>query len=271
MLVLLASTAIFTSLALAGEPTSATIVSVYDGDTFTLNTGDKVRLRGINTPELRPAEAYGIEARDAVRDLVMNQKVTLIYGGPPGSNRDAYDRLVASVRFGDIDLSTYLLERGLGHLFVFPGEDMDIEAMKTAQNVAKATGIGMWSIEAYSGDLHITSFHANGIYGDDRTHINGEYLRVCNVSARPIELEGFTIRSNANSEGWTFPSLILPVGYNVKIYSGTGRDQIDPESQLEIYLGNSSPIWNDCSDVATIRDRYERVVDIRKHKPKKCQ
>jgi len=261
---------IFSSLALAGEPTTATIASVYDGDTFTLSTGDKIRLRGINTPELRPAEPFGIEARDAVRDLMMNQQVTLSYGGPPGSNRDAYGRLVASVRYGEIDLATYLLERGLGHMFVFAGEALDIEVMKTAQETAKAKGLGMWSIEAYSGDLHITSFHANGIYGDDRTNINGEYLRVCNVSSRPIELDGYTIRSNANSEGWTFPSLIIPVGHNVKVYSGTGRNQTDSETQLEIYLGSSSPVWNDCSDVATIRDRYEQVVDTRIHKPKKC-
>jgi len=264
-------TVLLTTTALASEPTIATVSSVYDGDTLTLNTGDKIRLRGINTPELRPAEDFGIEARDAVRDLVMNQQVRLIYGRPPGENRDAYGRLVASIRLGDIDLATYLLERGLGHLFVFPGEALDIEVMKTAQNTAKAKGLGMWSIESYSGELHITSFHANGIYGDDRTHINGEYLRVCNVSSRPIELEGYSIRSNANSEGWTFPSMILPVGNNVKIYSGRGDDQHDPAEQLEIYLDNDSPVWNDCHDVATIRDRYEQVVDTREHKPKKCE
>ena len=264
-------TVLMITAALASEPTSATVAAVYDGDTLTLNTGDKIRLRGINTPELRPAEDFGIEARDAVRDLVMNQQVQLIYGNPPGQNRDAYGRLVASVRIGDIDVATYLLERGLGHLFIFPSEAIDIEVMKTAQNTAKSKGLGVWSTEGYGGDLHITSFHANGIYGDDRININGEYLRVCNVSSRPIELEGYSIRSNANSEGWTFPSMIVPVGNNVKIYSGRGQNQYDPVKQLEIFLGNDSPVWNDCHDVATIRDRYGQVVDMREHKPQRCE
>jgi endonuclease YncB( thermonuclease family) len=260
-------TLLLASLAHA-EPTTvrATIVSVYDGDTFTLNTGEKVRLRGINTPELRPPEAFGIEARDAVRDLVMNQQVIITY-----NIKDDYGRLVASVRYGEIDLATWLLEQGLGHLFLFPGEEVDVEAMKAAQGAARAKGLGMWSNEAYSGDLHITSFHANGIYGDDRVNPEGEYLRVCNVSDRPIELEGYSIRSNANSEGWTFPAMILPVGYNVKIITGHRAAQTDTDQQLAIYLESDSPIWNDCHDVATIRDRYGQVVDSREHKPKKCE
>ena len=42
-------------------PKQAVVVAVYDGDTFTLDTGQKVRLRGVNTPELRPPEEYGLE------------------------------------------------------------------------------------------------------------------------------------------------------------------------------------------------------------------
>ena len=34
-------------------------VSVYDGDTYTLADGNKIRLRGVNTPELKPAEDFG--------------------------------------------------------------------------------------------------------------------------------------------------------------------------------------------------------------------
>ena len=45
-----------------------TVVDVYDGDTVTLSTGDKVRLRWVNAPELQPQEAYGLEAREAARE-----------------------------------------------------------------------------------------------------------------------------------------------------------------------------------------------------------
>ena len=39
-------------------PKTGVIIAVYDGDTFTLDNGDKIRLRGANTPELRPKEAF---------------------------------------------------------------------------------------------------------------------------------------------------------------------------------------------------------------------
>ena len=91
-------------------PKTGIIIAVYDGDTFTLDNGDKIRLRGANTPELRPAEAFGIDARDAVADLVLNQKVTLTYGDV---ERDGYGRLIASVRTEKHDVATYLLENAL--------------------------------------------------------------------------------------------------------------------------------------------------------------
>ena len=78
----------------APAPERAYVVDVYDGDTLTLNTGDKVRLRGVNTPELRPAEDYGVEAREAAKDLVLQREVILTYGS---IQRDGYDRLLASV------------------------------------------------------------------------------------------------------------------------------------------------------------------------------
>ena len=54
-------------------PESSTVASVYDGDTVTLATGDKIRLRWVNTPELKPAEAYGIEARDAAKEFLTGE------------------------------------------------------------------------------------------------------------------------------------------------------------------------------------------------------
>ena len=86
-------------------PRTGVIIAVYDGDTFTLDNGDKIRLRGANTPELRPKEAFGIEARDSVKDLILNQKVTLTYGSV---ERDGYGRLIASVQYHESShLSTH--------------------------------------------------------------------------------------------------------------------------------------------------------------------
>ena len=80
---------------------------------MTLENGDRIRLRWVNTPELRPPEDYGIEAREAAKALVIGKTAKLIFGSV---KRDGYGRLIAGVEVDGVDLSTMLLEQGLAHL-----------------------------------------------------------------------------------------------------------------------------------------------------------
>lgn len=244
-------------------PASAIVASVYDGDTLTLDNGDKVRLKWVNTPELKPAEEYGTEAREAAKALCLGKEAQLTYGEV---KRDGYGRLIAAVSCDGSDLSTHLLELGLGHVFIIPPDDRDPAPLLDAQAAAKAANRGIWSTERYQGDLHITSFHANAA-GDDRENVNGEYLRVANVSVEPIELAGYRM-TDLSGRSWTLPSLILPAGHTVKVHSGQGDHQTNPDEQLAIYLGSDQPVWNNKRDRATIYDRHGRVVDSRDHEVK---
>ena len=244
-------------------PKQAVVVAVYDGDTFTLDTGQKVRLRGVNTPELRPPEEYGLEARDAAARLLLNQKVTLTYGPV---TKDGYGRLIASVQVKETDIATHLLEQGLGHIFIIPPDTMELTLMTSAQAHAKGANRGIWSTERYSGKIHITSFHANAP-GDDSNFVNGEYLRVCNVSQEPLDVSGYRI-TDINGRSYDFPSMLIPPGHTVKVHSGRGRHQADPKEQLEIYLGSSMPIWNNTHDLASIYNGFGQLEDRREHAPK---
>ena len=244
-------------------PKTGIIIAVYDGDTFTLDNGDKIRLRGANTPELRPAEAFGIDARDAVADLVLNQKVTLTYGDV---ERDGYSRLIASVRTEKHDVATYLLEKGLAHAFFIPPEKLDTPSLLTAQTQAQSKSVGIWSIPRYQSDLHMTSFHANAP-GDDSRNINGEYIRVTNITPSTLNLQNYYIQ-NIKGETWQFPDMEIPAGNTVKVHSGRGYHQQNPEKQLEIYLGSMRPIWDNEKDRATIYSLENKVQDQRKHEPK---
>jgi endonuclease YncB( thermonuclease family) len=252
---------LFSALAQATPPpVGARVVDVYDGDTVTLSTGDKVRLRWVNTPELKPPEAYGVEAREAARALVLNQPVELITGA---SARDGYGRLLAGVRTEDKDLSMHLTELGLAHVFIIPPDDTDLRPLLDAQARAQKARRGIWSNPRYQGDLHITSFHANAT-GDDKANINGEYLRLCNISTETIDIQGYRI-TDLHGNAWEFPPLLIPAGHTVKVHSGTGLNQVDSAAQLSIYLGSVTPIWNNRRDQATIYDRFGEVVDSRLH------
>ena len=244
----------------ADVPVRGRIVSVYDGDTMTLESGDRIRLRWVNTPELRPQEDYGIEAREAAKALVIGKTAKLIFGPV---KRDGYGRLIAGVEIDGQDLSTLLLEQGLGHLFLIPPDDADHTKRREAQTRARAAGRGIWSTERYKGLLHITSFHANAP-GDDRSNVNGEYLRICNVSDRPVDLDGFRI-TEQSGQSWILSPLLVPPGHTFKLHSGKGVNQSDSSSQLSVYLGSDTPIWNNTRDRATLYDRHGRVIDSRVH------
>lgn len=98
----------------------ATVVSVYDGDTFTVSIPDcpavvceaiPVRVRDVDTPEIRgkceAEKALAIEARDFTRSHLPGT-VTLI-----SVERGKYFRLVADVEINGKLLSDMLIEAGL--------------------------------------------------------------------------------------------------------------------------------------------------------------
>ena len=73
--------------------------SVYDGDTLTLSDGAKVRLLGIDTPEI--GEPFASEAKEHTSRHCGDREVWLEFQGTggPGSdeNKDRYGRLLAFI------------------------------------------------------------------------------------------------------------------------------------------------------------------------------
>ena len=101
---------------------TARVVKVYDGDTITVATqvpglADRtvfkfsVRLRGIDTPEMRgstPSEkTAAIAARDALRARIMGRDVEL---GDVGTEK--YGRLLCNVHCDGVHLNQWLVEQG---------------------------------------------------------------------------------------------------------------------------------------------------------------
>ena len=95
------------------ERSSVVVASVVDGDTLTALFPDgreeRVRLLLVDTPELRPLECYGAEAKAYVRQQVEGQPVRLEYGS---GQRDRYGRLLAHVHAGEEWLNLSLVSEG---------------------------------------------------------------------------------------------------------------------------------------------------------------
>ena len=108
----------------------ARIESVYDGDTlsatidvgFGLSINVKIRLAEVNTPEIRGVDKEtkkkGLEARDFVRNLCLNQEVFI-----NTVKKDKYGRYLAEIwhiennKKSEKSLSELLIENGLAEKY----------------------------------------------------------------------------------------------------------------------------------------------------------
>lgn len=93
----------------------ATLVArVLDGDTLVLATGERVRLIGINAPEIAGLrrlvpQPFGPEAAAFARRLAEGRRVRLEFDR---ERRDTYGRTLAYVFVGDLDLNAEMIREG---------------------------------------------------------------------------------------------------------------------------------------------------------------
>lgn len=103
----------------------AIIVSVYDGDTCTADIDlgfgiwmkdQKLRLYGINTPEMRGEEKErGKEVRDYVRQLILGKEVIV---ETQKDKAGKYGRWLATIWIDDINLNEKLILEGKAEEYI---------------------------------------------------------------------------------------------------------------------------------------------------------
>lgn len=134
-------------IGLSTSPASAavTITKVYDGDTITLSTGERVRLLQIDSPELSPAECYGDEARSALVGLLNAPGQLTLKSDPKLDKVDRYGRLLRYVYIGKTNINLKLVEIGAAAPYFYRGEkgQFATQFSKAAQK-AKAKSLGLW-------------------------------------------------------------------------------------------------------------------------------
>jgi endonuclease YncB( thermonuclease family) len=127
---------------------------VSDGDTLILNDNRKIRLIGINTPEVarkeKPAQPLAIRARDRLRQLLFQQgsQARLLYGE---QRTDRYGRELATLWLpDDRNLAAELLREGLGWMIAIPPNTRFIDCYQQAEKTARAANTGVWRQPDYA-------------------------------------------------------------------------------------------------------------------------
>lgn len=130
----------------------ARVAYVHDGDTLRLTDGRRLRLIGVDTPELgrdgKPAQPYAVAARDALRSLLAKgDPVDLRFDK---DRHDVHGRLLAHAYLADgRSLSAWLLERGYATLLTVPPDDWNVACYQAAERRARAQRRGIWGLSRY--------------------------------------------------------------------------------------------------------------------------
>lgn len=127
------------------------VVSISDGDTFDLDTGQTVRLVGIQAPKLplgRPnfeAWPLGDEARDKIEALTLGENVSLYFGG---ERRDRHGRTLAHVvvesEDGPLWVQAEMLKAGLARVYSFPDNRSCLSELYAAERTGRTERRGLW-------------------------------------------------------------------------------------------------------------------------------
>jgi len=125
---------------------TAKVRHVSDGDSFILESGERVRMIGVDAPEL--ADRFGRESKDHLMRMIRNKPVTL-ERDPLNEDRDRHGRLL---RFVDgTDINHKMIADGYARaLLRYPFARERREAYREAETKAKMAGLGIWVTEPMS-------------------------------------------------------------------------------------------------------------------------
>jgi len=128
---------------------NAVVERAIDGDTIVLDTQEKVRLLGINTPE--KGEFYKDESTNFIKKLE-NKTVKIEI-----PSKDKYGRSLGYVFYNGKLINEEILRNGFTSLFVYD-EDKHTKRLAKAEQEARDSNIGIWQKSTNFGCLSIVEF-----------------------------------------------------------------------------------------------------------------
>jgi micrococcal nuclease len=124
------------------------VVGVVDGDTIKVRVNgitERVRVIGIDTPELASRDCFAQEASSRMQSLVQSRSVRLV-ADPSQADRDRYGRLLRHVRLADgRSVAQLLIAGGYGEEYTYDRAYAGQAAYRKAEEAARAARRGIWS------------------------------------------------------------------------------------------------------------------------------
>ncbi len=128
------------------HPNEYYVKKVIDGDTIELESGEKVRFIGINTPETnspqKKNECFGREAKEYTKDLLEGEWITL---QRDVSETDRFGRLLRYVYLKNELVNDKLVKQGYAYASSYPPDIHFQDVFSSSQNYARENNLGLWN------------------------------------------------------------------------------------------------------------------------------
>lgn len=162
------------------------VARVIDGDTLVLNTSQKVRLSGINTPETQ--ECYYEQAKQRLMELVLNKEVVL---ERDITDIDRYNRLLRYVYVNNTMINLVMVKEGYARVYdKYKDDTKYYDLLK----LSEPDNIGIWLCEnALEKCAYVASKNSDIYHNANSTiakRINPENL-LCFQTREQAEKAGF--------------------------------------------------------------------------------
>lgn len=156
------------TLSIIGQSRWVSVAYIFDGDTFRTRSGERIRLLGINTPEVahndQREQAYAREAKRRLTQLIMGKSVQLQLDR---EKRDKYGRTLAQVYLRDGRwVNNILVTEGLAHVYTFAPNFHWADALLRTEQAARRDMRGLWKSTRFRildasnvTSRHIGQFH----------------------------------------------------------------------------------------------------------------
>ncbi len=128
------------------------VAYIYDGDTFKTAKGERIRLLGINAPEIRhgsePGQVMGNAATRALTSLIAGKTVRLTFDR---QRRDIYGRTLAQVWLRDGTwVDGDMVRRGFAHVYTFTPNLRWAKRLIALERTARKRRLGIWNTRRFS-------------------------------------------------------------------------------------------------------------------------
>ncbi len=130
----------------AGATLPCRVTRIVDGDTIECEELGRVRLIGMDTPELSQAP-YGRRATQALADLLPDDRRVQLELDV--ERRDRYGRLLAYVWADGAMINWQLVRQGWALVLTYPPNVAYVEWFTSAQRRAREDEVGLWATPAF--------------------------------------------------------------------------------------------------------------------------